>query len=93
MLAEWGILDLGNISGYGIGVMCFIAVISGRLLTRAHYNDVVAQRDKYEAAFFKQQEANLLKDQQNSQLLETAHAMKSFMESFPRAVKAEEEGR
>lgn len=91
MLSEFGVTDFGNVSGYAIGVMCFLAVLSGRLLTRSHYKDIVDQRDKYEVAFFKQQEANLLKDQQNSELLETAHAMKHFMESFPRAIHQEEE--
>lgn len=90
LLDGLGILDFGNISGYGIGVMCFLALLRGWIFTRAHYNDITSQRDKWEAAFWKSQEASALKDAQNIELLETARNMKHFMEAFPRATQSEE---
>lgn len=70
--------------------MCFLAVLKGWLLTRAHYNDVVAQRDKFEEAFWRSEEAGRIKDQQVTELLEIGRATKHFMEAFPRAVHGED---
>jgi hypothetical protein len=75
-LEQIGILDLG---AGGVVVLGVVALLKGWLFTRAHYEDVVAQRDKWEAAYWKEKEASTLQDKLNAELLETAGMMRQFL--------------
>jgi hypothetical protein len=76
-LQEITILNLG--SG-GLVVLVILGFLRGWIFTRAHYNDIVASRDRWEAAYWKEKETSALQDRQNAELLETARILKSFVE-------------
>lgn len=82
---------LGNIGAGGLLALFVVALLRGGLVTRAQYNDVLSQRDKWETAYWREKEAGQLQDTQNVELMETARTMKHFIEAFPRAITFEHE--
>jgi hypothetical protein len=90
-LGQVGILNVG---AGGLVALVIVGFLRGWLFTRAHYNDLREQRDRWEAAYWKEKEAGTLSERQNQELLEVARTMTHFMESFPKAIMPdEEEGR
>jgi len=82
---------LGNLGAGGLLALFIITLLRGGLVTRRQYDDVMSQRDKWEAAYWKEKEASGLQDSQNSELLETARTMRHFIEAFPKAIVSEQE--
>jgi hypothetical protein len=82
-----------NLGAGGLVALFIVGFLRGWIFTRAHYNDIVAQRDRWENAYWKEKEASTLQDRQKQELLEVARSMKSFMDAFPKAVMPEEEER
>jgi hypothetical protein len=86
-------LPLGSLSESGVILLFVIGFLRGWIFTRAHYNDLKEQRDKWEEAYWKEKEAAGLQDKQADELLETARTMKHFIDAFPRAIAPEVEER
>jgi hypothetical protein len=79
----WGqinIVGLLNVGAGGLVTLFIIAFLRGWIFTRAHYNDIVEQRDRWEAAYWKEKEINTLKEQQNTEMVEVARVIKRFAE-------------
>lgn len=82
-----------NVGAGGLVTLFVIAFLRGWIFTRAHYRDIVSQRDRWEEAYWKEKAASDLKDQQNLELLEAARTMRHFIDAFPRPIIQEEEVR
>jgi hypothetical protein len=81
LLGNISIIDIVN---GGVYIYVFVAFMRGWILTRAHYEDIISQRDRWEAAYWKEKEVSALKDQQNAALTEAAVALKEFVEATGR---------
>lgn len=69
-----GAIPWGNLGAGGLVVLAVLMLLSGRIVPRSVYQDMVAQRDKWEAAWRDSQQALATKDAQldaNTEALRT----------------------